>query len=81
MSLEKEALLRALGAEVIRTPTEAAWDSPESHIGRAPIYCLVVSWLNSLTIAGVAQRLQREIPYAVILDQYSNVRVLGFPFS
>lgn len=32
MSLEKEAALRALGAEVVRTPTEAAWDSPESHI-------------------------------------------------
>lgn len=35
MSLEKEATLRALGAEVIRTPTEAAWDSDESHIGVA----------------------------------------------
>ena len=33
---EKEAALRALGAEVVRTPTEAAWDSPESHLGRAP---------------------------------------------
>ncbi|KAJ7281505.1 tryptophan synthase beta subunit-like PLP-dependent enzyme [Mycena rebaudengoi] len=33
MSLEKEAALRALGAEVVRTPTEAAWDSPGSHIG------------------------------------------------
>ncbi|KAH9479388.1 Cystathionine beta-synthase [Psilocybe cubensis] len=54
MSLEKEALLRALGAEVIRTPTEAAWDSPESHIG-------------------VANRLQREIPYGIILDQYRNL--------
>lgn len=32
---EKEAALRALGAEVVRTPTEAAWDSPESHIGNA----------------------------------------------
>ncbi|KAG6879234.1 hypothetical protein C0992_004226 [Termitomyces sp. T32_za158] len=32
---EKEAALRALGAEVIRTPTEAAWDSPASHIGVA----------------------------------------------
>lgn len=30
---EKEATLRALGAEVIRTPTAAPWDSPESHIG------------------------------------------------
>ncbi|KAG5638354.1 hypothetical protein H0H81_000487 [Sphagnurus paluster] len=54
MSLEKEAALRALGAEVIRTPTEAAWDSPESHIG-------------------IAQKLQREIPYGIILDQYRNV--------
>ncbi|KAH9995416.1 pyridoxal phosphate-dependent enzyme beta subunit [Russula compacta] len=35
MSLEKEAALRALGAEVIRTPNEAAWDAPESHIGVA----------------------------------------------
>ena len=31
---EKEAALRALGAEVVRTPNEAAWDSPESHLGR-----------------------------------------------
>ncbi|KAI0255926.1 tryptophan synthase beta subunit-like PLP-dependent enzyme [Lactifluus subvellereus] len=54
MSLEKEAALRALGAEVVRTPNEAAWDAPESHIG-------------------VAQRLQREIPGGIILDQYRNV--------
>ncbi|THH18040.1 hypothetical protein EW146_g2875 [Bondarzewia mesenterica] len=32
---EKEAALRALGAEVVRTPTEAASDAPESHIGVA----------------------------------------------
>ncbi|KZV99992.1 pyridoxal phosphate-dependent enzyme, beta subunit [Exidia glandulosa HHB12029] len=53
MSLEKEATLRALGAEVVRTPTAATWDSEESHIG-------------------VAKKLQRNIPHAVILDQYSN---------
>lgn len=28
-------VLKALGAEIIRTPTEAAFDSPESHIGVA----------------------------------------------
>ncbi|KAG8220994.1 pyridoxal phosphate-dependent enzyme beta subunit [Butyriboletus roseoflavus] len=56
MSREKEALLRALGAKVIRTPDGEPWDSPNSHIG-------------------VAQRLQREIPHAVILDQYGNVRI------
>ena len=35
MSAEKVAVLRALGAEIVRTPTEAAFDSPESHIGVA----------------------------------------------
>lgn len=53
MSNEKVSVLKALGAEIVRTPTEAAWDSPESHIG-------------------VANRLQKEIPNAVILDQYNN---------
>lgn len=53
MSREKQVVLEALGAEIIRTPTEAAWDSPESHIG-------------------VAKKLQRELPRAHILDQYSN---------
>ena len=53
MSREKQVTLAVLGAEVIRTPTEAAFDAPESHIG-------------------VAKRLQREIPHAHILDQYSN---------
>ena len=32
MSKEKEVVLKALGAEIIRTPTEAAWDDPDSHI-------------------------------------------------
>eukprot|EP00002_Diphylleia_rotans_P002477 TRINITY_DN1155_c0_g3_i1.p1 TRINITY_DN1155_c0_g3~~TRINITY_DN1155_c0_g3_i1.p1 ORF type:complete len:512 (-),score=130.32 TRINITY_DN1155_c0_g3_i1:364-1899(-) len=35
MSEEKVNVLKALGAEIIRTPTEAAFDSPESHIGVA----------------------------------------------
>ena len=35
MSPEKVAVLRALGATIIRTPTQAAFDSPESHIGVA----------------------------------------------
>src|SRR5262249_53065772 len=53
MSREKQVVLEALGAEIHRTPTEAAWDAPESHIG-------------------VAKKLQRELPRAHILDQYSN---------
>lgn len=35
MSQEKVDVLKGLGAQIIRTPTEAAWDSPESHIGVA----------------------------------------------
>jgi cystathionine beta-synthase len=35
MSQEKVGVLSALGAEIVRTPTEAAFDSPESHIGVA----------------------------------------------
>jgi len=35
MSSEKVATLRALGAEIVRTPTQASWDSPESHISVA----------------------------------------------
>jgi cystathionine beta-synthase len=53
MSREKQVVLEALGAEIIRTPTAAAWDDPDSHIM-------------------VARRLQRELPNAHILDQYSN---------
>ena len=35
MSVEKVDILRALGAEIVRTPTSAAFDSPESHISVA----------------------------------------------
>jgi cystathionine beta-synthase len=35
MSKEKVDVLKALGAEIVRTPTEAAWDAPDSHISVA----------------------------------------------
>ena len=53
MSREKEVTLKALGAKIIRTPTEVAFNDPESHIS-------------------VAKKLEKEIPRAHILDQYSN---------
>ena len=53
MSHEKQVVLEALGAEIIRTPNDAAWNDPRSHIE-------------------VAKRMQKEIPRAHILDQYSN---------
>ena len=53
MSKEKQRVMEALGAEIVRTPTEAAHDSPESNFA-------------------VAERLQRELPNAHILDQWRN---------
>ncbi|CAH0400508.1 unnamed protein product [Chilo suppressalis] len=53
MSDEKVNTLLALGAEIVRTPTEAASSDPDSNIM-------------------VAQRLSKEIPNAVVLDQYNN---------
>jgi cysteine synthase A len=35
MSQEKQTILEALGAKIYRTPTEAAWDAPDSHISLA----------------------------------------------
>ena len=35
MSKEKEVVLKALGAKIYRTPTEAAWNDPDSHISLA----------------------------------------------
>ena len=35
MSGEKVNMMKALGADIRRTPTEAAWDSPDSHISLA----------------------------------------------
>ncbi|MAZ39302.1 MAG: cystathionine beta-lyase [Legionellales bacterium] len=35
MSKEKQIVLEALGAKIYRTPTEAAWDDPESHMSVA----------------------------------------------
>ena len=35
MSAEKVAMMKCLGAEIIRSPDDAKWNSPESHIGIA----------------------------------------------
>lgn len=35
MSREKQIVLEALGAKIYRTPTEAAWNDPDSHISLA----------------------------------------------
>ena len=39
MSREKEDTLKLLGAEIVRTPTNASFDSPDSHINVAKRLC------------------------------------------
>jgi len=53
MSHEKVVVLEALGATIYRTPTEAKWDDPDSHLS-------------------LAIRLQKELPNAHILNQYTH---------
>jgi cystathionine beta-synthase len=52
--VEKEYMLKAYGAEVIRCPTNVAPESPESYYS-------------------VAKRLARELPNAVLGNQYQNL--------
>uniref|UniRef100_UPI00398F3928 cystathionine beta-synthase-like n=1 Tax=Pristiophorus japonicus TaxID=55135 RepID=UPI00398F3928 len=54
MSNEKVDVLRALGAEIVRTPTSASFDSPESHVGVAwrlkneiPNSCILDQYRNA----------------------------------
>ena len=57
MSNEKVSTLRALGAEIVRTPTSASWDSPESHISVAQrlltevsiILCFILVWTHKVS--------------------------------
>jgi cystathionine beta-synthase len=53
MSKEKQLTMEALGAEIVRTRTEAAHEDADSNFN-------------------VAAKLQREIPNAHILDQWTN---------
>lgn len=58
MSKEKNDVLKALGAKIVRTPTSAAFDAPNSHISEAQ---------------RIKERLNEENPgCAHILDQYTN---------
>ena len=73
MSNEKVATLRALGAEIVRTPTSASWDSPESHISVAQRLLTEISrnW-TGYPPTSVAQRLLT----AVILYNIFNYIIL-----
>ena len=42
MSQEKVDVLKALGAEIFRTPTDAAWDSPGRKMILWVLFCIVL---------------------------------------
>lgn len=75
MSKEKVDVLKALGAEIIRTPTEAAWDAPESHIGVARRLNKEIpdSWIRKLTMAELSCLVCGLIGVSNEADQYSNI--------
>ena len=88
MSKEKVDVLKALGAEIVRTPTEAAFDvSKLFRYNYIYIQNLALFLLTSIYVSfdfhlcmeqapeshiSVAKRLRDEIPNSHILDQYGN---------
>ena len=63
------ATLRSLGAEIIRTPTSASWDSPESHISVAQELLKKIPNSIILDQVGFVCLLLKKIPNSIILDQ------------
>jgi cystathionine beta-synthase len=62
MSKEKQLLMEALGAKIVRTPTTAGHDSPDSNFA-------------------VAERMQKEIANAHILNQWANPGNVGVHYD
>ena len=58
MSTEKVDTLRALGAEIVRTPTSANFDAPESHISVAQRLCNEIP--NSIILDQVRRTFHRQ---------------------
>ena len=58
MSTEKVDTLRALGAEIVRTPTSANFDAPESHISVAQRLCNEIP--NSIILDQVRRTFYRQ---------------------
>ena len=74
MSKEKEVVLKALGAEIVRTPTEAAWDDPNSHIEVAKKMCKEIKNSHILDqYANISNpKAHYEFTAQEILDEFSN---------
>ena len=93
MSKEKVDVLKALGAEIIRTPTEAAWDSPDSHIGVAKRLNKEISgsWIpnqydnndNPMAhYAGTAEEIYQQCGGVLdMVRQFSNIQHYTFIIS
>lgn len=73
MSNEKVDLLKALGAKIVRTPTEASYDSPESHIGVDP-HGSILAKPDSLNMNNESYKVE-GIGYDFIPDvlKYDNI--------
>ncbi|MBL4647760.1 MAG: pyridoxal-phosphate dependent enzyme [Gammaproteobacteria bacterium] len=74
MSHEKQVVLAALGATIYRTPTEAAWDSPQSHIAVAKRLCEEIPNAHILDQYNNANNPQAHYQFTAqeILDDMGN---------
>lgn len=64
MSNEKVDTLRALGAEIVRTPTTARFDSQESHISVAQRLCKEIP--NSYILDQVSNYITSQLEIEII---------------
>lgn len=71
MSNEKVSVLRALGAEIVRTPTSAAFNTPGICEKLRECARRYIPTVFIESHVGVAWRLKNEIPNSHILDQVS----------
>ena len=78
MSAEKANVLKGLGAHIIRTPTEASWDSPESHLSVSKDICkndekaiLLDQYINPSNPIGKQHFIKKTEPRVDILRKWS----------
>jgi cysteine synthase len=62
--------LKALGAEIVRTPNEAAFDSPESHIG------VSMRLNNEIPNSHVLNQYDNEVSIKPVLHGLAQARLI-----
>ena len=71
-------VLRALGAEIVRTPTSASFDSPESHIGVANRLLQEIPNSHILDQVGLPRACAEHMKcFQCLVVHFRNFKVVG----